>query len=634
IYLIYMKTKPLIISIIGILMLSFFLLRCKSSKVSVENGEITQFLERFNKHVVSGNRDSLMTCFSSDRRNPGLEKLINILIDKKGTDGTKLEITLNTEGSVLSENGPATTTARVPIMLDYKDLPSQPTKLTLKILKVGDHQYKITEVDGRLFFTQLIAYQNFIKTKTLSDEDIYSPLTLKAFASANQLKTRYDSVVWFSHVKQQTYFYVVNGEWDQYGAQAISEVKPYKMGLLNPDLKEIIPAEYEWIGSIGGVFPDKIEVTKDGKKGFYDLTGNVVLPVVYDNIFAINDDANIAALKQGANFYWLKNDFTISEKVDLKFADILPKIKQAGSFTISNFGTPDNITEFNSRDLHGSIYLPPSYLVDLNIMPKIKSFKNPMRNKVEFYDVTTNYIVKAENLQSDDGNWFQSAFYNIRDYFLGGRAEFYDKKSLVVINKNTSQIFTADIETAYDEGGGAEANLPCDVNAIKALTDSLFEVKAAASVYVDLYDTTRFLAAGTYYHYLKINNSKLVELPNRRTFGFTKYVKMDDSYLEGCYKLMVNRASPYPEEKIVKHISPELLRYMKNEIYADYRYQFKDKRWKNVFAYLTGDYENSYGEKVHINANVDDSLTVIDKFNINFIDQKLKALKPVSLAAK
>jgi hypothetical protein len=83
-------------------------------------------------------------------------------------------------------------------------------------------------------------------------------------------------------------------------------------------------------------------------------------------------------------------------------------------------------------------------------------------------------------------------------------------------------------------------------------------------------------------------------------------------------------------------VTPEMLRYMKNEIFADYRYQFKDKRWQDVFGEMDS-YNNRSGQDNRPNnVNVDDSLTVIDKYNINWITQKLKGggTKPNSLAYK
>jgi len=402
-------------------------------------------------------------------------------------------------------------------------------------------------------------------------------------------------------------------------------------------MKELIPPEFDLIHNIGGTFDNLVEVEKDHKKGFYDLTGKIIVPVIYDQILPVNDDVHIAALKQGQDFFWLANNYTVSEKVDLKIADVLLKLKKTGSFTMNNFGTPDNVTEFNSREEHGSIYLPPSYLVDLNLLPVIKCFKNPIRRKVDYEDVSTSYIVKAQNQTNDNGGWFQSAFYNIRDYFLGGRSEFYDKKNLVIVDNKNNRLLATDILTDYTEAEG-EGLLEgvCDVNSVKAINDTLFEVKAGAALYNDLYDSTKTISGGIYYHYLLIKNNKLIELPNRRIFGFTKYVKMDDSYLDGCYNLLVQSGSKTKsDEKVVMHITPDMLSFMKNEIYAEYRYHFKNTRWRNVFMNVTGDYDDkNFADVKPPNENVDDSLTVVDKYNINFINQKLKGAKTVTLASQ
>src|SRR6185437_11926957 len=131
----------------------------------------------------------------------------------------------------------------------------------------------------------------------------------------------------------------------------------------------------------------------------------------------------------------------------------------------------------------------------------------------------------------------------------GGRSEFYDKKNIVIIDKRTGKWFTQDIGTDYTpDGGGSIKGEVCDINSIKAINDSLFEVKAGASLWIDLYDTTKSITAGPYYHYLAIKNNKLVELRNDRNFGFTKYIKMDESYLRGCYNMVIGSGS-YDQRK-------------------------------------------------------------------------------------
>jgi len=208
---------------------------------------------------------------------------------------------------------------------------------------------------------------------------------------------------------------------------------------------------------------------------------------------------------------------------------------------------------------------------------------------------------------------------------------------LIKDDKKKNRVMSHEIRTDYGEDEGSDGQLEgvCNVTKVKAINDSLFEVKAGALMYVDLYDSTKTITGGTYYHYLMIENNKLVELPNKRTFGFTKYVKMDDSYLNGCYNLLIGASrNNEGEKKDINQLTPEILRYMKNEIYADYRYEFKDKRWKEVFQNIEAVYDRKSGEVLDGNKSVDDSLTVIDKYNINWINQKLKGTQEKGLASR
>ncbi|HVV56111.1 MAG TPA: YARHG domain-containing protein, partial [Mucilaginibacter sp.] len=104
-------------------------------------------------------------------------------------------------------------------------------------------------------------------------------------------------------------------------------------------------------------------------------------------------------------------------------------------------------------------------------------------------------------------------------------------------------------------------------------------------------------------------------------------MKLDDSYLNGCY-LIDTGSTPdlQGKQQIVNRITAEMLRYMKNEIYADYAYKFKDPRWQEVFEDMPSYYDNKSGNP-KANVSVDDSLTDIDKYNIEWINRKLKSLK-------
>lgn len=226
-------------------------------------------------------------------------------------------------------------------------------------------------------------------------------------------------------------------------------------------------------------------------------------------------------------------------------------------------------------------------------------------------------------------NWFESAFYSIADDYLGGRSGLYTTKEVLLVDKKQNRIlgFNASAYMGDGEGGGALSG-PCNENSLRALNDSLFEFKTTSQLYQSLLDTTETLDEGPGYYYLQIKDGKLVPVYQRGERIFpTQYVKLDDSYLQNCYVLS-NYTNNQSNSRTVDHATPAILQLMKNEIYASYQYKFKNERWNEIFRGRFDRYD-----KGNL-ANVDDSLTVIDKYNISFINSKLNAQKGNTLAAK
>ncbi|MDB4918706.1 WG repeat-containing protein [Mucilaginibacter sp.] len=625
-----MKTKPFLKAATGIVAITAILLmvKCKTTE-KVQKIEVYEFLKAFNKHIVAGNTDSALACFDASKRHKVFARLTNLIEGKKDLNSNSKPlagISLDVDGATIKVINGGLVVASVPVKLSHEALTGKQSLLKFTIHKTKGHHYKIMTVDAKGFIADYIAYESFIKSKTLTDKDIYSPATLAAFKTAESLKAAYDSVIWFAHIDKQTFFYVVKGTWDMYkdlNREKDSVIQPYKMGLVNADLKEVISPGYDLIYNISGTFPGLVEVEKDGKRGFYNLDGKIIIPVEYDQILPLTNDANLAVLRKGKDYFYLKPDMAISEKVDLKIADFISRVKSLASSSDLVKNTTGVVTEYNSREENGGLYIAPSYLVDLNLTPRWVDFKNPLRNVADD-NIHTNYEVKHRGTDKQPENWLVASFYSIRDYFLGGRSEFYDKKNILIVDNKNNRILTQDLETDFSPMGGNSLEGLCDVNSIKVINDSLYEVKAGAVLWFELYDSTKTVEGGPYYHYLAVKNNKLVELPNGRNFGFTKYVKMDDSYLNACYNVDVSGPNDKKARKtIINRVTPEMLRYMKNEIFADYGYQFKDKRWDFLFS-DNGAYQQTADGKKPGLANVDDSLTVVDKYNINWINERLK----------
>lgn len=636
-----MKSKPIVItlSIVAALVCGFLFARSKYL-TKPEKAEIVSFLNEFNANIQLGNTKPAAQYFDEGMNKSIVTMLVNVLSNKTAMGGKGkplFTVTLNTEDSEIAFINPELATATVAAKFHRDSIADERTTITFTIHKTGPNNYKIYRVDAASFTKDYTAYQNTVINRTVPETALFSPQTLAAFKVAQGLKTRYDSILWFQHVDNKAWFYVVKGKLpeDFYWGGEKDKSKPvdYKIGLVNPDLKEIIPVAYDLIHNVGGTFEGLIEVEKGSKQGFYDIAGKLVVPVNYDQILPLNDDENLALLKNGNDYSYLKKDMTIGETlVDFKVADVLPKVKHfADSYRISD-KTSKDILEYNDRNNFTSLIVSPSYMVEWHILPDFLSLPNKLRTPTA--DMAedgqgSGYVeVKFSGEQKEEGNWFTSAFYSVVNDYLGGRGGLYESKTLLLVDNKQNRILGFDAGTYFGEGeGGGLLTGDCRENSLKAINDSLFEFKTTSTLDAEMLEKDSYIQEGPYYHYLQIKNGKLVAMESKRLFP-TQFIKLDDSYLQGCYTLTNGLYTDHVKQKTVSHLTNEMLQYMKNEIYGSYLYKFKNPRWEEIMGYRFGDSEKAK------NVSVDDSLTAIDKYNINWINSKLNPQKPPVLAAQ
>jgi hypothetical protein len=639
-----MKTKPILIAaaVVLVAVCGFLFVRSKTIN-KPEKVEIMTFLQNFNTMLASGQVDAALTFFEPGENNKINKILVKVLSNKTGLSGkTKalFKVTLDIDNAGFDLTNPELTESRITVRFEHLKLEPAYSSLKFIIHKIGEKQYKIYNVNTDDFKTDYAAYQNKVINATVPETELYKPITLAAFKTAEQLKTRYDSVLWFQHINNKTWFYVINGIiTDSYYYEDRLRPKDdrpksdFKMGLVNPELDEIIPVEYDLIHNIGGTIDSLIEVEKAGKKGFYNMAGKLIVPVEYEQILPLTDGENLALLKSGTDYAYLKKNYSIGEKLpDLKIADILPKVKYlSGSYTLSEKSSK-SIMEYNSRENPNSLIISPSYMVELNILSKFVDLPNPLRkglNEEDGGNGSAYIAIKHTGDENTEENWFQSAFYSVVNDYLGGRGGLYQDKQVVIADKKQNKLIGFGVGSYVgDEEGGGELSGKCNENTLKAINDSLFEFKTTSLFYLPLFDTAKNLLEGPYYHYLQIKNGKISKLESARMFP-TKFIKLDDSYLEGCYLFTSNLWRDEPKKTVTDRVTTDILQYMKNEIYASYRYKFKNPRWNEIF-----EYRFTNGTDTVLNANVDDSLTAIDKYNIEFINRKLQIKKPAVMALR
>ncbi|TWI97136.1 hypothetical protein JN11_03596 [Mucilaginibacter frigoritolerans] len=194
-----MKTKPILIiaAIVIVAVSTFFLLHKKKSPPN--SIELTEFLFKFNNAVNSGNTDSVMACFQFDKKNKALKNLANLLIGKKKKDGSLplATVILDVDKAETRNIGSGLVSVKIPVTFSHQSLDDNHSILILKIYKTKHYKLKIIQADTRKFFADYLTYETYVKNNTHVDNLFYSALTLASFKTADQLKTRYDSVLWF-----------------------------------------------------------------------------------------------------------------------------------------------------------------------------------------------------------------------------------------------------------------------------------------------------------------------------------------------------------------------------------------------------------------------------------------------------
>jgi hypothetical protein len=635
-----MKTKPILImaAVALVTVCCFLFVGCKTAKTT-EKAAIIAFLSDFNKEVKAGHAKSALAYFEDGPNQKANKTLIKMLAGKSGMNGKGkplFKVSLDIDKAGVDFTNPQLVVAVVAAEFKHDSLAPGVSHINFTLHKSGGKQYKIVAAKVDDFSADYALYQNKVINATVPETELYSAETLAAFKIAEQLKTRYDSVLWFQHVDKKTWFYVVKGTlpenfyWQDPEKPASID---YKMGLVGPDLKEIVPVEYDMVHNIGGTIDSLIEVEKGGKKGLYNMAGKLVVPVTYDLILPLKDNENLAVLKNGEDYTYLNKQLATSEAIaDFKIADVLPRVKYiSNSYTLSEKSYKSTM-EYNDRNMTSSLVIAPSYLVEWQMLSKFVNFPNPLRKTQDEEEGqgSRSIDVKYNGAENDEGNWFQSAFYSVVNDYLGGRGGLYETKNVLVVDKKHNKVMGFEADTYFGEGeGGGALTGDCNQNSIRAINDSLFEYKTTAILEQDLFDKNLYIEEGPYYNYLKLVNGKLVTLKTARIFP-TQFIKLDDSYLSDCY-MLTTIAEDYDKRKhkTIDHASPEILQVMKNEIYASYKYKFKSERWDAVFQ----KYRYNGADTV-LNDNVDDSLTAIDKYNIEFLNRKLQIKKPAVAALR
>lgn len=432
-----------------------------------------------------------------------------------------------------------------------------------------------------------------IVPKTI-DKDQY--LDKKALKKLNdKLKGKYDGVLFYSAYNNQNYYYVVKGTYNNIE----NKDKTFTIGILNDLFEEIVPVEFDKIYNIGTIRAGTVVVEKNGLRGLYALSGKKLVETKYDALYPSDKENVLAQFKLGNNYGWV--DMKGQERV----GKTISPHKELGespleSQLIKNW-------EFSSKTMNLLIdakYYPPSgyiitpsYIFDLGFLPA----QLPALSVVNYGDMDLDeatFKVKAtksfgKGILAVIVGFFETGP-DARDYFVD------DQTKLILMDENMQPVSNLTLQNGDDECNTSKEYY-------KFYGDTLIEIMQGDGLDYPYHS----LRGYKYFALDKFGNT--TELKTNRFFKYTKFVKIDKNYFYGCYtrSLGFREDAPIQIMEKWKHLSIEDLDFMRNEIFADYGYKFKSKKWQKLFGKYSW-YKPMYD-------NVDEFLTEIDRYNIEVI---------------
>ena len=475
-------------------------------------------------------------------------------------------------------------------------------------LKENQHGYTIVKLGGEKFYQDFMALKGSISWSTDRLEALKNREVI--YTKAREIQKQYDSVVWYATYLSKNYFYVINGRWkSERGnySDLLTQKDEYKMGLVDEAGTVIIPVEYELIGTPGFAKPQWVEVTKDGKTGYFNLeTRKLTIEPAYDMIIPYEKAEVYAITRTDSTYGWIDNEYQYHEGFHSPEVEQWVKTFQFLSAELTIESGKQALCEIPNSDYTGwCIAIPPSYYVKTGLF-------NAIETDITSWDMpeggSIGDIKTKGTLFEKITDGISALITTVEENYVMGRESFYAFNRLAFVSPNHTLLNITELPGER-------------IIRIKRLEDNLIEIKTQPQTY-DMPDYSGEYELPKYTYFL-IDGNKVIEQKSLRTHNFVEFAKLDSSYITGTF----NYWDPETEtKKEVSALPREILEYMRNEIFAGYGFKFTDSL--NIARFEN--YPNDIADIDEIRG----ALTGIDQHNVEFLERMMDLMEEKPVAKK
>jgi hypothetical protein len=474
--------------------------------------------------------------------------------------------------------------------------------------------FVITYFQGNYFISDFSAHDLYNDYNLAIGEIKYAKERERAIATkqiffeqAALLKKKFDldSVVWYTQYNDSIYYYVVIGNWDIHmGHEKTFENYGHQMGMISETGRVVVPHRYDLVGTIGFEQADIIEVKKDGLVGLYSIEGKQLTEPIYQYIIPyteLNVDA-IALVKKEEQHGWLDKNYQYFEGLPSNNANIyLKKYAFLNNKTTINKETTVITEVLHPEHIGYGIVIPTQHYVINKLFTEVIDDLYIGENTYGWGN--TGDINRSVTFFDEFSESFSALFIYLNDTYVEGREEFYERGQITIVNKENTSVIS---EMVYGD----------EISFIR-IDSNLVEMRVTNDFPEDTnndYEGPREFWFAPHFKYFSIREGEIYTLKSGREYNFTAYVKIDSTYLEGSFSTYNAETQTYSKSNI-----PDLqtLKYMRNEILAEYGYAFKDIEVQQHFKERNSDYKPKH-------ENYEDFLnemSEIDKHNLFFLEK-------------
>lgn len=584
---------------ISFLFVTILFYSCGALKKEDPEQSVRNFLQQF-EQSLGGDEKTILEFFDTQQSRESVLSAISVF---KNKETQFIECQLSFSGAVISfetEN----IKVNIPVTFNSRNSDQQYKEETNLVfwLKPRKESYVITNLGAGPFYETFAKIKNELQWEVQREQAFNE--REKYYVTARQLQSKFDSVVWFTTYDKQPYYYVVSGNWNNYFRsyqQGVSQ--NIKMGVVDANGKQIIPQEYDLIGTLGFNFSGIAEVRKDNKSGYYDFeNGQLIVPAAYDVIIPYGKQNVLCVVKNDQTYgyfnynheyregfpseevkNWVDNFLFIPAKLQLKSG------VQA-------------LCEIPAKEHAGyGIVIPPSYLVRTGIFNDIVGGITTTDFPLEGW---TDYLETEGTVSQRISESLLALVTTIRERYLEGREEFYTHNKVVFVGPGHDTLKVDDLPA------GGETTI--------RKIDGLIEVKyLIPETYY--YEQSFWPDVVPGYSYFEVSDDlKITPLKSRRSFAQTQFVKLDSTYFSGKFTTSKYETVEGEERWVsteIEFLSQQTIKYMRDEILASYgvRIEFPDNNNFEMFS----DVAEVKKE------DVEQLLTETDRHNLAFLESLL-----------